>query len=382
MPKSSSSSAKIIPTEGLTFDDLLLLPGFTNFKRREVDLTMMLHPTIKLTLPILASPMDTVTEDVMAIAIADAGGMGVIHRNLAPEKQAAIVKKVKAMKASDRAIAATDASGHLLCGAAVGAGEDMEERVKLLMKAGADVICVDSGHGHSQFIIDIIHFIKKQSKSQVVMAGNVATFEGAAALIKAGADILRVGVGPGSICTTRVVTGMGVPQITAIMEAVRAAKGKKVSVVADGGIRQMGDMAKALGCGAHAVMLGGMLAGHEEAPGELIAVDGVKYKRYQGMGSVSAMKRGGAERYGQSKKTEEKKLIAEGVEGLVPAKGSVNDFLYQAGGALRSAFYYIGGKNFAEFHKHARFIRITNAGLKESHPHTINITSAGSSYMG
>lgn len=382
MAKTSSASAKIIPTEGLTFDDLLLLPGFTNFKRREVDLTTMLHPTIKLTLPILASPMDTVTEDAMAIAIADAGGMGIIHRNLAPEKQAAIVKKVKTTKASDRSVAATDKAGHLLCGAAVGAGEDMEERVKLLMKAGADVICVDSGHGHSQFIIDIIHFIKKQSKSQVVMAGNVATFEGAAALIKAGADILRVGVGPGSICTTRVVTGMGVPQITAIMEAVRAAKGKKVSVVADGGIRQMGDMAKALGCGAHAVMLGGMLAGHTEAPGETIAVDGTTYKRYQGMGSVSAMKRGGAERYGQSKKTEEKKLIAEGVEGLVPAKGSVNDFLYQVGGALRSAFYYIGGKNFSEFHKHARFIRITNAGLKESHPHTINITSAGSSYMG
>lgn len=368
MAASSSSSAKIVPQEGLTFDDLLLLPGYTDFKRKEVDLTTALHPKIVLTLPIIASPMDTVTETAMATVIAEAGGLGIIHRNLAIEKQAQMVKAVKAKK--------------LLVGAAVGAGEDMEERVAALVKAGADVLCVDSGHGHAKFIIEIVKHIKKYFPKQVVMAGNVATQEGAAALIKAGADILRVGVGPGSICTTRIVTGMGVPQVTSIMNAVKATKGKKVTVIADGGIRQMGDMAKALACGAHAVMLGSMLAGHDEAPGESVAIDGKKFKRYQGMGSVSAMKRGGAERYGQSRKTDEKKLIAEGVEGLVPAKGAVGDFLFQAGGALRSAFYYIGAKTLSAFHKKSRFVRITNAGLKESHPHTIAVTSTGSSYLG
>lgn len=366
MARSSSSSAKILPQEGLTFDDLLLLPGFTDFRREDVDLTTRLHPSITLELPIISSPMDTVTEDTMAVAMARAGGLGIIHRNLEPKKQAEMVKRVK--------------NERLLVGAAVGAGPDLPERVKLLIAAGADVICVDSGHGHAQYILDAVRFIKKLSKRQVVMAGNVATGEGAKALIKAGADILRVGVGPGSICTTRIVTGMGVPQISAITEAVKAAKGK-ATVVADGGIRQMGDMAKALGCGANAVMLGSMLAGHSEAPGEEVTVDGKSYKQYRGMGSVAAMQRGGAERYGQSKKTEAKKLIAEGVEGLVPSKGSAADFLYQAGGALRSAFYYIGGRTLPEFHKKARFIRITSAGLRESHPHTIMIESTGGSYL-
>jgi IMP dehydrogenase len=213
-----------------------------------------------------------------------------------------------------------------------------------------------------------------------VMGGNVATADGAKALISAGADILRVGVGPGSICTTRIVTGVGAPQLFAIMEAVKGAKGK-ATIVADGGIKQMGDMAKALAAGAHAVMLGSMLAGHNEAAGQTVTVDGDSFKRYRGMGSVGAMRKGGAERYGQSRDTLEKKLVAEGVEGLVPSKGAVGDFLYQAGGALRSSFYYVGAKNLKEFHTTARFVRITNAGLKESHPHSIRVTSAGASYM-
>ncbi len=383
MAKRSSSSAqssKLPPSprlrgagkaqsfpEGLTFDDVLLLPGFTDFKRQDADLATVLHPTIKLSLPIISSPMDTVTEDQMAIAMAAAGGLGVIHRNLAPDKQAAMVKRVK--------------SEGLLVGAAIGVGPDMEERVKLLMASKADVIVVDSGHGHAQAIIDAVKYIKKLSKKTVVMAGNIATADGAKALIKAGVDILRVGVGPGSICTTRIVTGMGVPQVTAIVEVAKVTKGTKVTMVADGGIRQMGDMAKALACGAHAVMLGSMLAGHDEAPGEIVTIDDKKYKQYRGMGSVASMKKGSAERYGQSKTIPGTKLIAEGVEGLVPAKGKVSDFLYQASGALQSALYYIGARTVPDFHKKARFIRITNAGLRESHPHTIRIENTGDSYM-
>jgi IMP dehydrogenase len=376
MPKSSSASASSqIIMDGLTFDDLLLLPNATDFPREQADLTTQLHPTIRLALPIISSPMDTVTEADMAIAMAKAGGLGIIHRNLQIEKQAEMVSKVKK-------------GGHLV-GAAVGAGTDLAERVKALVAAKVDVIVVDSGHGHSAYILDAVSFIKKNYKKQVVMAGNIATFEGAKAMIKAGADILRVGVGPGSICTTRVVTGMGVPQMTALFEVARAVKETrstgsgqaKVTFVADGGIRQMGDMAKALATGASAVMLGSMLAGYTQSPGEEVKRDGKQFKKYRGMGSVGAMQKGGAERYGQSMKTEAKKLIAEGVEGLVPFKGDVHDFLYQAGGALRSSFYYLGSKNLKEFQSKARFVRITQASLQESHPHTVSILDAGGTYM-
>ena len=376
MPKSSFS----IIAEGLTFDDVLLLPGMTSVRRQAVDLTTRLHPAVTLRLPIVSSPMDTVTEGAMAIAVAQAGGLGIIHRNLPPAEQAAQVKAAK--KAKPVETASVDKKGRLLIGAAVGAGADLDERITALLDAEADVIVVDSGHGHSAYILDAVKQIKKRRKSQVVMAGNVATAAGAKALIAAGADILRVGVGPGSICTTRIVTGVGAPQLYSVMEAVKGAKGSKVTVIADGGIKQMGDMAKALAAGAHAVMLGSILAGHEEAPGEVIQFNGTAYKRYRGMGSVGAMKKGGAERYGQSRDTQEKKLIAEGVEGLVPSKGAVGDFLYQAGGALRSSFYYVGAKDMKEFHAKARFVRITNAGLKESHPHTIHVTSSGASYLG
>jgi IMP dehydrogenase len=363
MPHYSSK----IALDGITFDDVLLLPRFTNFKREEVDLSTTLHPKLSLKLPILSSPMDTVTEIDMAIAMAEAGGMGVIHRNLNVDTQAGMVKQVKRK--------------HMVA-AAIGAGSDMQERVKALVDAGVDMIVVDSGHGHSQFIMECVKHIKKQYKGKViVMAGNVATYEGAKDLIKAGADILRVGVGPGSICTTRVVTGMGVPQVTACLEAARACKGTKVTFVADGGIRQMGDMAKALATGASAVMLGSMLAGYTQSPGDEVTVEGKTYKKYRGMGSIGAMQKGGAERYGQSAKTERSKLVAEGVEGLVPFKGDVHDFLYQATGALRSSFYYLGCTTMKDFHKNARFTRITAAGMKESHPHTIAITDAGESYM-
>lgn len=362
----ASSSSKIA-IDGLTFDDVLLLPGHTNFRRGDVDLSMKIGK-LTLTLPILSSPMDTVTEEQMAIAIAKAGGLGIIHRSLSIADQ---VAKVKAVKKEG-----------CIVGAAVGAGADLEERIDALLKAGVDAIVVDSGHGHSQFILDAVKLCKKKSKSITVIGGNIATAEGAKAVIAAGADGIRVGVGPGSICTTRVVTGVGVPQLTAIMEAVKGAKGKKVALIADGGIKQMGDMAKALAAGAHAVMLGGMLAGHDEAPGETLEIEGKTYKKYRGMGSIGAMKKGGAERYGQNRDTEAKKLIAEGVEGLVPSKGSVDQFLYQAKGALQSSFYYVGGKNLADFHKKSRFSRITQASLTESHPHSLSrITDVGGAYI-
>lgn len=359
---------------GITFDDVLLLPGYTDFKRAEVDLTSVVHPSITLNLPIFSSPMDTVTEKDMAVALGRAGGMGIIHRNLGVTDQATMVSSAK--------------NEGVLVGAAVGAGADFEERVAALVSAGVHVIVVDSGHGNSKFVIDSVVFIKQKHPGQVVMAGNVATYDGAKRLIEAGADIIRVGMGPGSICTTRIISGMGVPQLTAISEAVRAVKemNSKVTVVADGGIRQIGDMAKALAAGAHAVMLGSLLAGYDESPGEIVERDslpaqaGKKYKHYRGMGSVTAMQKGSAERYGQSREENEKKLIAEGVEGLVAYKGPVADYLTQIAGSLKSSFYYIGGKTLADFQSKATFIRITESSLTESHPHNIDVVDAGSNY--
>lgn len=377
----SAFSSKISEIDGLTFDDVLLLPNYTDMRRDDANTSTKLHPTLSLKIPLISSPMDTVTEVEMAIAMANCGGLGIIHRNLQVSTQAEMVKKGKAAPVADRALAAVDAKDRLLIGAAVGAGSDLEERVKALLDAEVDVIVVDSGHGYSKWIIDAVKHIKSRAPQQVVMAGNVATKEGAKALVEAGADILRVGVGPGSICTTRIVTGIGVPQIAAILEAVEGAKGSSATIIADGGIRQMGDIAKALACGAHAVMLGSMLAGHDESPGEPLDIDGKKYKQYRGMGSVGAMQKGGAERYGQSMKTESRKLIAEGVEGLVAYKGSAVDFLYQAVGSLRSSFYYVGARTMQDFHANTRFVRITQASLLESHPHSINIADGGSNYM-
>lgn len=352
--------------EGITFDDVLLIPGYSDFKRKDVNLATRLHDRIVLTLPLLSSPMDTVTQADMAIALGKAGGMGVIHRNLSIEKEAEMVETVK--------------KEHVLVGAAVGAGSDLSARVDALVKAHADVIVVDSGNGNCSFIISAVAGIKKNYPKIVVMAGNIATADGAKNLVAAGADIIRVGMGPGSICTTRIVTGMGVPQITAIMEAVKGIGGKKVTVVADGGIRQIGDMAKALGAGADAVMVGGLLAGFDESPGKIIEIQKKKYKSYRGMGSVGAMQQGSAERYGQSKDTVKKKLIPEGVEGLVAYKGSVRGYFEQIAGSLRSSFYDIGARNLDEFHKKAKFIRITPASMAESHPHDIVITDAGANY--
>ncbi len=378
MSKQTVIENKIVKHEALTFDDVLLLPGFADFKRADVDLTTKLHPTITLRLPVISSPMDTVTEEAMATSIAQQGGLGIVHRNLSVESQAGMVASVK--KKTGEAESAVDAEGKLLVGGAVGVGSDFLERVAALVAAKADVIVVDSGHGYTQFVIDAVKTIRKMYPKQVIMAGNIATFDGAKALIKAGADILRVGMGPGSICTTRIITGMGVPQLSAVAAAVRAANGSGVTVVADGGIKQIGDMAKALAFGADAVMLGSLLARFDESPGEVVEVQGKKYKSYRGMGSVAAMKKGGAERYGQTRDTAEKKLIAEGVEGLVEYQGTLMDYLYQVRGSLQSSFYYIGGRTVPEFFEKSRVIKISRAGLMESHPHSIVLKDVGGNY--
>lgn len=378
MNKQTIIAEKIVKHEALTFDDILLLPNFTDFKRQDVDLSTTLHPQLILKIPVISSPMDTVTEDAMAIAVAQAGGLGIIHRNISVERQVDIAITVKKTKSQEAG--AVDAAGKFLVGAAVGVGSDFDERVKALAMVAVDVIVIDSGHGHTQFMIDAIKSIKGKYPKMVVMAGNIATYDGAKALIGAGADILRVGMGPGSICTTRIVTGMGVPQLSAIAAAVRATEGTDVTVVADGGIRQIGDMAKALAFGASAVMLGSLFARFEESPGDVVTVNDKKYKMYRGMGSISAMKKGGAERYGQSRDTHEKKLIAEGVEGLVEFQGSAVDYLEQIAGSLRSSLYYLGAKNITQFFQTSRAIKISNAGLSESHPHNITMTNMGGNY--
>ncbi len=382
MDHTSILNDKIIAREGITFDDLLLLPRYADFKRSAVDLTTQLHDRIVLRLPIIASPMDTVCEEDMAIAMACGGGLGIIHRNLSIEKQTQMIEKVKSYKALNLQESAVDAQGRLLVGGAIGVGSDARARIDALYKAEVDLMAIDSGHGHSRSVIDMVLYIKKKYPFLPLMAGNIATVEGAKALVDAGCDMLRVGMGPGSICTTRIVTGMGVPQLTAIANAVESVKGSKskATVVADGGVRQIGDMAKALACGAHGVMLGSLLARYDESPGDVVIIKNKKYKRYRGMGSVEAMKKGGAERYGQLPSDAKKDMIAEGIDGFVTYEGSVREYLRQIGGSLRSSLYYVGSKTVDEFFINARFIKISRAGLIESHPHSITIRDAGKNY--
>lgn len=349
---------KILDQTGLTFDDVLLLPNFAAVRRDDIDLTSQLTKTIRLSLPILSAPMDTVTTAPLAIALGNLGGLGVIHRNLSIQQQAHEVHRAK--------------EGTPLVGAAVGIGEDLADRVSALGIAGADVIVIDSAHGFSKGVVEATQFITNTYKQVQVIAGSVATAAGAKALIDAGAHGLRIGMGPGSICTTRIVSGMGVPQLTAIMDTAAVAKAFDVPVIGDGGIRYPGDSTKAIAAGASTVMMGSLFAGCEEAPGKTITVKGKKYRTYRGMGSVAAMKEGSAARYGQEyRKGQEKRLIAEGVEGMVPYRGTVEDVVTQLAGGLRTGMYYVGAKTIEELHTHSRFIRITPASMTESHPHDI-----------
>ncbi len=368
--------------EGYTFDDLMLIPAYSTVVPANVDLKTTLTDKIKLNVPLLSAAMDTVTEDVMAIALANAGGLGILHKNLSIKQQALMVETVKKAPVLDPLKAACDASGRLLVGAAVGVSSETLERVKALVAAEIDVIAVDSAHGHSKGVLDSIKKIHALYPELTLIGGNIVTGAAALALIEAGASIVKVGVGPGSICTTRVIAGVGVPQITAINDVYQVCKEKGVSIIADGGIKFSGDIVKALAAGADAVMLGGLLAGCEETPGEVVEVYGKKVKSYVGMGSLSAMQRGSSDRYFQGGQKELNKLVPEGIEATVPYKGPIADVIYQMMGGLRSGMGYVGCENITRLKNEARFVKITNAGLNESHPHDVDIVKEAPNYRG
>ena len=372
---------KIILPDAITFDDVLLQPNRTDSSRRNISLETVLHEKIKLKLPVISSPMDTVTGSEMAIAMSQAGGLGVIHRNMDVADQVKEIQKVKDTKVEDTETASLDANGKYLVAAAVGVSGTFVDDVQLMVDAGVDAVVFDTAHGHCYYIVDGVKDIRTKFPDLVIIAGNITTYEAAKELHEAGADILRVGMGPGSICTTRIVTGIGVPQLTAVAEVARYARENDLTLIADGGIKQIGDMAKALGYGAHAVMLGSMLAGFEQSLGEVVEVDGLKYKSYRGMGSSDAMDAGSANRYGQEGK-KRKARVTEGVSAMVSYKGDIVDFLEQIRGGLVSSYYYVGALSTDEFYTKARFARITPAGMSESHPHTITNIQSEASYLG
>ena len=483
--------------EALTFDDVLLEPGPSEVMPSEVDVSARLTKEITLNIPILSSAMDTVTEAEMAIAMAQNGGVGVLHRNLSVDEQAEHVRRVKRFesgmvvnpltltpddtlhtaqtimlernisgfpvvenrdangvgklvgvltnrdmrfarnmdqpvrelmtavdlvtvspgatqdevrelchkrriervvvvddayrcvglitvkdmeKARAYPLACKDGEGRLRVAAASSVGEAGYERIEALIEAGCDVIVIDTAHGHSSKVIDQVARVKRASNATQVIAGNVATYDGAKALCDAGADAVKVGIGPGSICTTRIVAGVGVPQLTAVTDAARAGREAGVPVIADGGIKYSGDAAKALAAGASCIMVGSVLAGTDEAPGEVFLYQGRSYKSYRGMGSITAMSRGSADRYFQADVKEQMKLVPEGIEGRVPYKGSISPILHQLVGGLRASMGYVGAPSIEEMQKRARFVKITNAGLKESHVHDVAITREAPNY--
>jgi IMP dehydrogenase len=492
-----ATNSRDLPREAYTFDDVLLKPGLSDVMPSDVDIRSRITPNILLNIPIVASAMDTVTEAHMAIAMAQAGGIGVLHRNFDPEAQAAQVRQVKkfesgmvvnpvtihpeatladaltlmqehhisgipvvegagngragklvgiltnrdvrfatdkrqkvaelmtkeglvtvregvkqdeakrllhahriekllvvdsayrcvgliTVKDIEKSVAhpnaCKDEQGRLRVAAATSVGEAGYVRSERLIDAGVDLLVVDTAHGHSRRVLEAVTRIKRMSNAVQVVAGNIATAEGAKALIEAGADSIKVGIGPGSICTTRVVAGVGVPQLTAIMDAVDVAKQTNTPVIADGGIKYSGDLAKALAAGADCAMVGSLLAGTDETPGEVFLYQGRSYKTYRGMGSVGAMARGSADRYFQQEIKDTLKLVPEGVEGQVPYKGPVANVVHQLVGGLRAAMGYVGAKDLAEFHAKAEFVRISGAGLRESHVHDVTITRESPNY--
>lgn len=479
--------------EGLSFDDVLLVPAYSQVLPRDTDVSTRLAGDIKLNIPILSAAMDTVTEARLAIAIAREGGIGIIHKNLTPEEQATEVDKVKRsqagvithpftltpehtladaenlmskyrisgvpitdekgilvgiltnrdlrfeedytkkikevmtpkekiitvppgttleeakkilhkhrieklpivddmgrllglltvkdiIKARDFPNRCVDEMGRLRVGAAVGVGEDELLRADALVEAGVDVLVVDSAHGHSALVLEMVSMLKKRHPKTPVIAGNVVTKEGAKALIDAGADAVKVGVGPGAICTTRVVTGVGVPQITAIMDVAVVCREKDIPLIADGGIKYSGDIAKAIAAGADSVMIGSLFAGTEESPGERILYEGRTYKLVRGMGSIKAMQKGSKSRYMQFE-AEPSKLVPEGIEGRVPYRGALADVIFQLVGGLRAAMGYCGCRDIKSFKENTKLIKITSAGLKESHPHDVTITEDAPNYQ-
>jgi IMP dehydrogenase len=478
--------------KALTFDDVLLLPAYSAALPREVQLATRLSRNIELNLPLVSAAMDTVTESRLAIALAQEGGIGIIHKNLTAQQQAAEVARVKRheagvvrdpitiapdmkvrdvieltrqhkfsgmpvlegkrvvgivtnrdlrfetrldakvsevmtprerlvtvregasldeakalmhkhrlervlvvnnafelrglitvkdiTKAVEHPHAAKDEQGKLRVGAAVGVGEGTEERCELLARAGVDVLVVDTAHGHSKGVLERVRWVKRNFPQIDVIGGNIATAEAARALLEQGADGVKVGIGPGSICTTRIVAGVGVPQITAIANVAAALEGTGIPLVADGGVRYSGDVAKALAAGAYTVMMGGMFAGTEEAPGEVILYQGRSYKSYRGMGSLGAMQRGAADRYFQDNDANVEKLVPEGIEGMVPYKGSVLSIIYQLAGGIRAAMGYCGCATVGDMRMRAQFVEITSAGIRESHVHDVQITKEAPNY--
>lgn len=370
---------------GLSFDDVLLVPRYANFIREEIDISSRFTKRITLKTPFVSSPMDTVTDGTFAAALARVGGIGIIHRNLSGENQA---KEVAIAKEGGGPIAA-----------ATGVREGFQDRVEILIKAGVSVICLDSAHGFTSQMIDAVKHVKKEYPEIEVVAGNVATYDGAKALADAGADAIRVGMGPGAICTTRIISGMGVPQFTAIMETSRAANEYDVPVIADGGIKYSGDMMKAFAAGASTVMMGSFFAATEEAPGEMVEFDSehvpsrfksitkdstvYRFKKYRAMGSVGAMEEGArvsSEDEFHGKSFKDKVLVAEGVESLVPYKGTLQEVCDQAIGGIRSGMFYVGTKTIPQIQKEVEFYQITSASLTESHPHDVLITEPGKNY--
>lgn len=369
--------------KGLTFDDVLLIPAESHVLPNEVDLSVNLADNIKLNLPFISAGMDTVTESSMAIAMALQGGMGVIHKNISIVAQAGEVATVKGVMLSGNFTrAAVDEENKLLVAAAVGVTSDTFQRAQALLEAGANAIVIDTAHGHSAGVLRKIKEIREHFPKATLIAGNVATAEGTKALFDSGVDIVKVGIGPGSICTTRIIAGVGVPQITAIYDAASVAREYGKTIIADGGIKYSGDIVKAIAAGGNAVMLGSMFAGTTETPGQIITDGDKKYKVYRGMGSIGAMAQshGSSDRYFQGGVNEANKLVPEGIEARVEYKGDVSDTIFQLIGGLRSGMGYVGARNIDELINKAQFVQMTNSGLRESHPHDVQITKAAPNY--
>jgi len=344
--------------ESLTFDDVTLVPQYSSILPNETIIKTKLSKNLNLNIPLLSAAMDTVTESKMAIAIAKSGGLGIIHKNLTTEKQALEVKKVK--------------KNNMIVGAAVGTNERDIGRIYKLLEAKVDLIVVDTAHGHTKKVLTIINRIKKISKNSIICAGNIATGKAAKFLADAGVDIVKVGIGPGSICTTRLVTGIGVPQLSAVLDVKKALKNFKTKIISDGGIKFSGDISKAIAAGADAVMIGSLFAGTTESPGKIFKYKGKLYKNFRGMGSAGAMSVGSADRYFQKKSKNISKYIAEGVEGIIKFKGPVNKTIYQLVGGLKSSMGYMGSKTIKDLQKKSEFVKITKAGFYESMVHNVD----------
>jgi len=353
--------------EALTFDDVTLVPKYSEILPSEVDTSIKITEFLKLKIPLISSAMDTVTESKMAISIAKAGGLGIIHRNLNISKQISEIKKVKKNK--------------LLVGAAVGAGANEFERAERILRENVNMIVVDTAHGHTKKVSEIIKFIKKKkNKKTVLCAGNIATPEAAKFLLKLGVDVIKVGIGPGSICTTRLVAGIGVPQLSAILAVRNGVKNKNLKIISDGGIKYSGDLAKAFAAGADAVMIGSLFAGTDEAPGKLIKKNGKFFKSFRGMGSVGAMNKGSADRYFQSKQKNLSKYVPEGVEGFAKYKGKVSNVIFKLVGGLKSSMGYLGSKQIKYLRNKPKFVKITKAGFYESMVHNVDIIKDNNNY--